>query len=89
MPLYDYSCRAGHTTEQRGNYDTVVIRCPVCRRNAYRHAAYEEQYTRTESGGRSGRLGSSVKLTEGQERNARHSDTILKETGAKSGIGLR
>ena len=28
MPLYDYKCKAGHITEQRGGFDTKVIACP-------------------------------------------------------------
>jgi len=89
MPLYDWSCRNGHTVEGRGGYEESSRPCGYCGETAYRHACYEEQYTRTETGGRGGRLGSSKKLTEGEERYARNTDTILKETGVKSGVGLR
>lgn len=89
MPLYDYTCRLGHTEEARGGYEESSRPCGLCGEAAFRHAAYEEQYTRTETGGRGGRLGSSKKLTEGEERYARNSDTIKKETGFKSGVGLR
>ena len=89
MPLYDFSCLNGHTVEARGGYEESSRPCEFCGETAYRHAAYLDQYTRTETGGRGGRLGSSKKLTEGEERYARNTDTIKKETGFKSGVGLR
>ena len=89
MPLYSYTCSLGHTTDLRAGLDQMKIACPYCPERAYRHACYPDQYVFTESGGRGGRLGRAGKLTESQERYARNSNTIEKETGIKSGIGLR
>ena len=89
MPLYDWNCPNGHTTEARGGYEESSRPCEVCGVAAYRASCYVDQYTRTETGGRGGRLGSSKKLSEGEERYARNTDTIKKETGFKSGVGLR
>jgi len=88
MPLYEYVCRLGHMTERRAGYDDSSILC-FCADLAFRVPAYPDQYVFTESGGRGGRLSRAGKLSEGQERYARNSDTILKETGFKSGAGLR
>ena len=49
MPRYDYSCRLGHTTERREDYDTAKIKCPHCGAAAYRLAVYREQGIVTES----------------------------------------
>ena len=48
-PYYDYSCRLGHTTESREDYDTVKIKCPDCGDVAFRLAVYREQGIVTES----------------------------------------
>lgn len=89
MPLYEYVCPHGHMTEARGRLEESSRVCSLCPETAHRVPAYEDQYVFTESGGRGGKLGRSQKLTEGQERYARNSNTILKETGVKSGVGLK
>ena len=89
MPVYDYSCGDGHTVERREGYETVSINCPYCGQPSYRRAVYREQYTRTESGGMQGKMGRAGTLSEGAERFGRNSNTIKKETGVKSGLGLR
>ena len=89
MPLYDFLCECGEITEKRQGYDVAVIPCPLCGGSAKRQAVYLEQYTRTESGGMQGKMGSSHKLAEGAERVARNSVAIEKETGQKSGPRLR
>jgi putative FmdB family regulatory protein len=53
MPLYDYSCRNGHTVEERRGYDDDIILCPLCGDTAQRHAVYRYQSTITETGGKS------------------------------------
>lgn len=54
MPTYDYSCRNGHTVEERRGYDDTTIPCPLCPETAYRHPCYAEQFTITETGSVSG-----------------------------------
>jgi len=39
VPLYDYRCEAGHTTEQLQRYPTGAIRCPVCGKDAERQVS--------------------------------------------------
>jgi len=85
MPLYEYSCSLGHTTEARRGYEDVKIECPLCGDMA----VYADQYTRTDSGGMQGRMGRAGTLSEGAERFGRNSNTIKKETGHESGLGLR
>ena len=89
MPLYDYVCALGHTTEARRGIDVTVIRCSLCGGTAHRQAIYTDQYTRTDSGGMQGKMGKAGTLSEQAERYARNSDTIRKETGRRSGLGLR
>ena len=75
-------------TERRASYDDSSIVC-LCGDLAFRVPAYQEQYVFTESGGRSGKLGRAGKLSEGDERHARRSMAIERETGVKSGTRLR
>ena len=89
MPIYLYSCRYGHTNQQRRGLDDNSISCPDCGEMAFRHEVYTDQYTRTESGGMQGRMGKSGTISEDAERFGRNSLTIKKETGADSGLGLR
>jgi putative FmdB family regulatory protein len=91
MPTYDYYCPKCKEWFEKMNrsFDEASYPCPLCGTNAKRAEVYEEQYTRTESGGMQGRMGKAGTLSEGAERMARHSDTILKETGRRSGMGLR
>ena len=49
IPLYDYSCSLGHTTEARRGYDEIKIVCPLCGDKAWRLAVYHEQGIVTES----------------------------------------
>ncbi len=43
MPVYDFSCEAGHTTESRQGRDTDVIPCPTCGLPAKRESVYQDQ----------------------------------------------
>ncbi len=89
MPRYDYQCSNGHTTEARRGMNVTSISCPLCGGTAHRVPVYEEQYTRTDSGGMQGRMGKAGTIPESVERYARNSATIEKETGNKSGLKLR
>ena len=94
MPTYDYHCpkcpRSEAWFEERHrSFGDVTWPCPICGTTAKRAELYDSQYTRTESGGMQGRMGKAGDLSEQAERMARNSDTIRKETGHKSGMGLR
>ena len=89
MPLYDYKCPACGYFEARRGLEDALIPCPQCGETAKREAVYAEQYTRTDSAGMQGRMGKAGDLSESAERFARNSDTIRKETGHRSGMGLR
>ena len=89
MPRYDYKCpQCGYFEARRGVEDSFTP-CPQCGEPAKREAIYTEQYTRTDSAGMQGRMGKAGDLSEQAERYARNSDTIRKETGRRSGMGLR
>ena len=49
-PLYDFSCRNGHTTEKRTNYSVEFITCPLCGEFAERESVYYNQSIVTETG---------------------------------------
>ena len=89
MPIYDYRCSLGHTTEARRGVEVSSLPCPLCGGSAHRVPVYESQYTRTESGGMQGKMGRVDNLSEGAERVARNSEAIEKTTGKKSGPRLR
>ncbi len=89
MPIYDYRCECGEVTEARRGLEDYFIPCPLCGDTAKRVPIYEEQYTRTDSGGMQGRMGKAGTIPESVERYARNSATIEKETGNKSGLKLR
>jgi hypothetical protein len=90
VPRYNYWCSScDELTEERRGYEDYLIPCSLCGGTAHRQAVYESQYTRTESGGMQGRMGRVDNLSEGQERVARNSEMIEKETGQKSGPRLR
>jgi putative FmdB family regulatory protein len=91
MPTYDFKClKCNDWFEERHcSFEDVFRPCPVCGTNSKRAELYDSQYTRTESGGMQGRMGKAGTLSEDAERFARNSDTIRKETGHLSGMGLR
>jgi putative FmdB family regulatory protein len=89
MPTYDYRCKCGEITEARRGVEVSSLPCPLCGGTAHRVPVYEEQYTRTDSGGMQGRMGKAGTIPESVERYARNSATIEKETGNKSGLKLR
>ena len=94
MPTYDFCCSkckgSNKWFDKRDcSFDLDSWPCPVCGTNAKRAELYEEQYTRTDSAGMQGRMGKAGTLSEQAERFARNSDTIRKETGNRSGMGLR
>ena len=89
MPTYDYRCKCGEVTEARRGLEDYFIPCASCGETAHRVPVYQEQYTRTDSGGMQGRMGKAGTIPESVERYARNSATIEKETGNKSGLKLR
>lgn len=56
MPLYDYSCEEGHTTELRQSIRDRADRilCPLCGKPALRVPFYLSQTVITETGAKSG-----------------------------------
>ncbi len=50
MPIYDYSCSEGHTTEKRAGINVNLIPCPACGLPAQREAVYLDQAVFTETG---------------------------------------
>lgn len=40
MPIYDYTCTSGHTSESRQGYNIAKIPCPLCGETAYRESIY-------------------------------------------------
>lgn len=50
MPIYNFTCKVGHTTEKRAGYEVTSILCPSCGLPAQREAIYEEQNCITETG---------------------------------------
>ena len=91
MPIYNYYCQkcSDWFDEMHRSVEDATWPCPVCGTNAKRAELYAEQYTRTDSAGMQGRMGKAGDLSEQAERFARNSDTIRKETGHHSGMGLR
>ena len=89
MPTYIYHCQCGESIEARRGLEDYFIPCDLCGGTAHRQSVYTDQYTRTDSGGMQGKMGKAGTLSEQAERYARNSDTIRKETGRRSGLGLR
>ena len=50
MPLYDYSCQKGHTTERYMRRTLDVMECPVCGEPAERSPVSRPYITRFETG---------------------------------------
>lgn len=59
MPLYDFVCRDGHTTEAVRGYEVSSIPCPLCGESAYRcevnHVSFQMRDADTEVKDRKGR----------------------------------
>ena len=50
MPIYDFQCPRGHTTERRAKYGRPSIVCPECSQPAFRVEVNEHQMLITETG---------------------------------------
>lgn len=44
MPMFDFKCPQGHTTEKLVARDTQTIECPVCKEQASRQLAAPQGY---------------------------------------------
>lgn len=44
MPIFDFKCPQGHTTEKLVKRDTTEIECPVCKEQATRQLAAPQGY---------------------------------------------
>ena len=94
MPTYDYSCRLGHTVEERRGVGERAIPCPLCGETAFRQAVYQG----TQIINRTGDIGRPVTWDEKRkreqnaytmERVSNNSKRIANETGETHGPGLR
>ena len=94
MPLYDYTCRLGHTVEERQGVEESSIPCPLCGETAFRQSVYRG----TQIINRTGDIGRPVTWEEKRQREqngytmervSNNSKRIAAETGEKHGPGLR
>ncbi len=83
MPLYDYVCSQGHTTEMRAGYDCIAIACPVCGELAHKQSFYPGVCIVTETGAGSGYGRTNAIGTETKDKHGRTRLSLVTEAMAE------